>query len=90
MALATLDPITALIVVDLQSGLVGSPFVHSIADVVARSCTLAAAFRRRSLPVVLVNVDGVAPGRTEWPRHGGSFHGPTSSRSLIGNPATSS
>jgi nicotinamidase-related amidase len=73
MALTKLDPITALIVVDLQNGLVGSPFVHPIADVVARTCALAAAFRRRGLPVALVNVDGGAPGRTERPRHGGSF-----------------
>ena len=48
MALTTLDPITALIVVDLQNGLVGSPFVHPIADVVARTCALATAFRRRA------------------------------------------
>ncbi|WGS20430.1 MULTISPECIES: hypothetical protein [unclassified Bradyrhizobium] len=41
MALTTLDPITALIVVDLQSGLLGSPFIHPIGDVVARACALA-------------------------------------------------
>jgi len=28
MALTTLDPNTALIVVDLQKGLVGAPFIH--------------------------------------------------------------
>jgi nicotinamidase-related amidase len=71
MALTTLDPITALIVVDLQRGIVGLPSVHSIGDVVGRSSTLAAAFRRHRLPVVLVNVDGGAPGRTERPRPGG-------------------
>lgn len=73
MALTTLDPITALIIVDLQSGIVSYPVVHPIADIVARSRALAAAFRRRSLPVVLVNVDGGAPGRTERPRPGGPF-----------------
>jgi nicotinamidase-related amidase len=73
MALTTLDPITALIVVDLQRGIVDLPSVHSIADVVERSCTLAAAFRRHRLPVVLVNVDGGAPGRTERPRPAGPF-----------------
>jgi len=70
MALTTLDPITALIIVDLQRGLVGSPLVHPVGDVVARACTLTAAFRQRGLPVVLVNVDGGAPGRTERPRPG--------------------
>lgn len=73
MALTTLDPITALIVVDLQSGLVGSAFIHPIEEIVTRACSLIAAFRRRHLPIVLVNVDGVAPGRTERPRHSGQF-----------------
>ena len=73
MALTTLDPITALIVVDLQAGLAGAPFVHPFADVVARARALLNAFRRRGLPVVLVNVDGVAPGRTERPRHNSAF-----------------
>jgi len=67
----SIDPKSALIVVDLQQGLVGAPFVHPIGPVVARSRALADAFRRRGLPVVLVNVDGSAPGRTERPpRHG--------------------
>lgn len=73
MALTTLDPVTALIVVDLQSGLVGSAFIHPIEEIVARACSLINAFRRRHLPIVLVNVDGVAPGRTERPRHSGPF-----------------
>ena len=34
-------------------------------EVVQNAAALAAAFRRRGLPVVLVNVDGVPPGRTE-------------------------
>lgn len=67
MALTTLDPNTALIVVDLQKGLVGVPFTHPIDKVVAHSSKLAAAFRARGLPVVLVNVAGTAPGRTERP-----------------------
>ncbi|MBA1814548.1 isochorismatase family protein, partial [Escherichia coli] len=55
MALTTLDPITALIVVDLQAGLAGAPFVHPFEDVVTRARALIQAFRRRGLPVVLVN-----------------------------------
>ncbi|MGV7245230.1 isochorismatase family protein, partial [Caballeronia sp. M23-90] len=64
MAVTTLDPNTALIVVDLQKGLVGSPFSHPIDKVVERSCALLHAFRERGLTVVLVNVAGGAPGRT--------------------------
>lgn len=68
MALTTLDPDTALIVVDLQKGIVSLPLAHSIDAVVERSRALLDAFRERGLPVVLVNVAGGAPGRTERPR----------------------
>jgi nicotinamidase-related amidase len=74
MALTTLDPNTALIVIDLQKGLVGSPVIHLIGEVVERSRALADSFRALGLPVVLVNVAGGAPGRTEQARrHDGPF-----------------
>jgi nicotinamidase-related amidase len=75
MALSTLDPNTALIVVDLQKGIVGGlgPFIHPIDGIVDRSRALLDAFRQRGLPVVLVNVAGVAPGRTERPRRSEPF-----------------
>jgi nicotinamidase-related amidase len=63
-----LDPRTALIVVDLQKGIVALPTVHPIEGVVRNAVALAAAFRAHGLPVVLVNVAGGAPGRTEQPR----------------------
>ena len=65
MPTTTLDPKTALIVVDLQKGIVGYPFVHPIAGVIERTVALLDEFRRRDLAVVLVNVAGGAPGRTE-------------------------
>jgi len=68
MPLTTLDPQTALVVVDLQKGIVASARVQSIGEVVTRARLLADAFRQRDLPVVLVNVAGGAPGRTERPR----------------------
>lgn len=68
MAITTLDPNTALIVVDLQKGIVGLPLLHPIDPIVERTRALLDAFRRRKLPVVLVNVTGGAPGRTEQPR----------------------
>jgi nicotinamidase-related amidase len=68
MPLTTLDPKTAVIVVDLQKGIINSPFVHPIAAVIERNRVLLDAFRQHDLPVVLVNVDGGAPGRTEQPR----------------------
>jgi nicotinamidase-related amidase len=72
MALTTLDPNSALIIVDLQKGIVGLPLIHPIDGVIERARALADAFRERSLPVVLVNVAGGAPGRTEQPRQTGS------------------
>jgi nicotinamidase-related amidase len=68
MALTTLDPNTALIIVDLQKGIIGLPVIHPIGDIIELARALADAFRERSLPVVLVNVAGGASGRTEQPR----------------------
>ncbi len=41
------------------------PTVHPMSDTVTRSAQLARAFRQRGLPVILVNVSGPAPGRTD-------------------------
>src|ERR1700677_4504513 len=68
MPLTTLDPKTAVIVVDLQKGIINSPFVHPIAAVIERTRALLHVFRQRDLSIVLVNVAGGAPGRTEQPR----------------------
>lgn len=73
MPVTQLDPKTALIVIDLQEGI--RAFARqapegekAAAEVFARAGELAQAFRARALTVILVNVDGVAPGRTEFPR----------------------
>ena len=68
MPVSTLDPGTALIVIDLQKGILALPAAHPVADVVRHARALAAAWRRRALPVVLVNVAGGAPGRSEQTR----------------------
>ncbi|MFG2312887.1 hydrolase [Streptomyces sp. NPDC048566] len=81
MAVTTLDPRTALVVIDLQNGIVGNPGLAPTpaADVVARSARLADAFRGHGLPVVLVRVTAAAdgadavPGRTDGPARGRSF-----------------
>ncbi|WP_329063902.1 isochorismatase family protein [Streptomyces sp. NBC_01429] len=76
MTATTLDPRTALVVVDLQKGIVGLPTVHPAAGVVRRAAELAAAFRAKDLPVVLVRVTGRAPGRTEEPPRAGGLPAP--------------
>jgi nicotinamidase-related amidase len=68
MPLTKLDDSCALIVIDLQKGIVGVPTVHPVSEIIERSAQLARAFRERGLPVVLVNVSGAAPGRTEATR----------------------
>jgi nicotinamidase-related amidase len=68
MTVTSIDPRTALVVVDLQKGIVALPTAQPIGEVVANAAALADAFRRHGLPVVLVNVAGAAPGRTEVPR----------------------
>ncbi|MCX5416405.1 isochorismatase family protein [Streptomyces sp. NBC_00059] len=65
MTATVLDPRTALVVVDLQKGIVALPTAHPADGVVARSATLADAFRAKGLPVFLVRVTGGAPGRNE-------------------------
>ena len=65
MALTQIDKVTALIVIDLQKGIVAMPVVHPAAGIVDRAARLARAFRELRLPVILVNVTGRAPGRTD-------------------------
>ena len=65
MPVSTIDSATALVVVDLQKGIARFPTAHPMAVVAERAGYLARAFRDRGLPVVLVNVAGIAPGRVE-------------------------
>ncbi|MFC0435098.1 cysteine hydrolase family protein [Kutzneria buriramensis] len=69
MPLTTLDPTPALVVIDLQKGIVSG----SVAHVAPNAAALARAFREYDLPVVLVNVTGRAPGRTD--ANSGASHG---------------
>ncbi|HTT97379.1 MAG TPA: cysteine hydrolase [Rhizomicrobium sp.] len=73
MTVTTLDPKTALIVVDLQKGILTRVSADAISGVVKNAVALLDAFRAHNLPVVLVNVTGVAPGRNEGPRMPASF-----------------
>jgi len=65
MAITTLDKNTALIIIDLQKGILALPGLPPLDGVLSHSRALADAFRARELPVVLVNVAGAAPGRNE-------------------------
>ena len=66
MHLTKLDDITALLVIDLQKGVAAMPTApYPAVEIIGRAARLARAFRERGLPVVLVNVTGRAPGRTD-------------------------
>lgn len=65
MPLTKLDSTAALIVIDLQKGIVSAATVQPASEIAGRAAQLARAFRERGLPVVLVNVSGRAPGRTD-------------------------
>lgn len=69
MTVSALDPKAALVVIDLQKGVVGMPLPHPPMEIVARSAELARAFRARDLPVIWVTVSGRAPGRTDLKRN---------------------
>ncbi len=69
--LTQLEPTSALILIDLQKGIVDSvrPAVDGVVD---NAVALAAAFRAHGRTVVLVNVAGGAPGRTDVQAAGGA------------------
>lgn len=67
MPVTTLDRQTALVVIDLQKGIAVPPRAHPVDGVLQNTRRLLDIFRRKSLPVALVNVNGGAPGRTEQP-----------------------
>ena len=73
MPITTLDPKTALVVIDLQKGIVARAAAPAGAEVVQRASMLADAFRKRGLPVALVNVSAGAPGRTDQGAMTGAF-----------------
>jgi len=56
MPVTTLDPNTALVVIDMQKGILAMPTVQPPAAVLAKVVQLVRAFRERRRPVVLVRV----------------------------------
>lgn len=65
MTLTSLDARVALIVVDLQEGVVGMAPPGALDPVITHATSLTAAFRQCELPVAIVTVEGDAPGRIE-------------------------
>ncbi|WP_029288633.1 isochorismatase family protein [Cellulomonas sp. HZM] len=79
MTLSTIDPTSALVVIDLQRGIVAAPTVpHTAAEVVERTARLADAFRAAGRLVVLVRVSRAADGADG--AHGRTERGPAAAR----------
>jgi nicotinamidase-related amidase len=64
MPITAINPSVALVVIDIQKGIVGRPTVHPMAGVLENVFALVEAFRKTPKPVVLVRV-GFAPGSPE-------------------------
>ncbi len=62
MPVSSLDPKTALVVIDMQKGILGMPTVRPASEVLANVVRLVDAFRAKSRPVVLVRVGWSASG----------------------------
>jgi nicotinamidase-related amidase len=68
MSFTQIDEKTALLVIDLQYGIVALNTCHQSTAIIENCCELIDQFRKLSLPVCFVNVDGAAPGRTQMPK----------------------
>ena len=71
--ITALDEKTALVLIDMQKGIVAFPVVHPIAGIIENTAKLADAFHNAGQPVVIVNVDPAKfkPSRKEpAPAHG--------------------
>lgn len=77
-----LDQNAALVIVDLQAGVVAMN-VPGTDTVIANSVRLADAWRNAGRPVVLVNVDGAPGGRTQSNPAGGARRLPAEATGLI-------
>lgn len=54
--ITAIDKATALILIDLQKGILQRPLAHPINDVLEKAALLVEAFRKANLPIVVVNV----------------------------------
>jgi nicotinamidase-related amidase len=55
--ITVLDKNTALVLIDLQKAVLRREAVHPVKDVIEKSATLVAAFRKAGLPIVVVSVN---------------------------------
>jgi len=61
--ITALDKNTALVLIDLQNSVVAMPVAHPIRDILSNANRLIEAFRKKDLPIVVVNVN---PAGASW------------------------
>lgn len=61
--ITAIDENTALVLIDLQNSIVGLPLAHPVDELLGRVNELIAAFRKKNLPIVVVNVN---PAGAAW------------------------
>ena len=54
--ITAIDKNTALVIIDLQKGIIKYPLSHPIADILKNATLLVDAFRKENLPIIYVNV----------------------------------
>jgi len=62
--ITAIDKNTALVLIDLQKGIIATPKAHPVAGVLDNAAKLVAAFHQAHLPVVIVNVNPVGAAWT--------------------------
>jgi hypothetical protein len=89
MPLTKLDGTAALVVIDLQKGVVGMPTAHPAGEIIGRTVQLARAFRERGLPSFLsmLRAGLRAAPRPALPNCRFRRIGPSSFLNWSGNPA---
>src|ERR1700733_10374224 len=58
-----IDKNTALVLIDLQKGIVNYPLANPISNILENAAKLVEAFRKAGLPIVVVNVN---PANAKW------------------------
>ena len=61
--ITALDKKTALVIIDLQNGIVKLPLARSVSEIISNNLLLIDAFRKAGLPIVIVNVN---PSDAAW------------------------
>ena len=61
--ITAIDKNTVLVLIDLQKGIIKAPKAHPLNEILEKSALLVEAFRKASLPIVIVNVN---PAGAAW------------------------